>query len=57
MRKFNTKSWTVEENSLLLEYYHTLSYEALSYILVDRSKREVAVQAVYLERKNHKFNK
>ena len=57
MGKFNKKEWTKQENDLLLEYYHTLSSDALTAILPGRSRSDMAAQAAYLERKNKSFNR
>ena len=57
MGKFNKKERSKPENDLLLEYYHTLSSDALTAILPGRSRSDMAAQAAYLERKNKSFNR
>jgi len=57
MKRYNKEPWTDAENALLLEYYHTLTKDALSAIFTGRSRIEIDMQAANLRRKDAKFKR
>jgi len=57
MKKYIKEPWIESENILLLEYYHTLSKDALLAIFPGRSKAEIDMQAANLRRKDAKFKR
>ena len=57
MKKYNKESWTDAENALLLEYYHTLSLNALLAIFPGRGRVDIDMQAAILRRKDAKFKR
>lgn len=55
MKKHKTNEWTDRENSLLQEYYYTLSQNALLAILPGRGYIDMTKQVGVLKRKNKSF--
>ena len=57
MKRVSKQAWNESENKLLLEYYYTLSLNALLAVLPGRSARDIDKQAAFLNRKNRSFNR
>lgn len=57
MKKINKQPWTEAENTLLLEYYYTLSRDVLLSILPGRSIIDILAQVSVLTKRNKDFNK
>jgi hypothetical protein len=57
MKRVSNKMWTTMENTLLKEYYYTMSEATLKQILPGRSLNEMQKQVAHLTRKNHTFKR
>ena len=55
MMKKVTKEWTEREDELLLEYWNTMTLDALFAVLPDRSRVEMSNRVYYLTRQNRQF--
>ena len=55
MKNKMRQEWTEAENTLLVEYYHTLTLNALLAIFPGRDRLEIDKQANFLKRKNRNF--
>jgi hypothetical protein len=55
MKKINKESWDEAEDQLLLDYYHTMTFDTLTAVLPGRTRNDMSQRVSFLTRKNKSF--